>query len=289
MHLSPWLKLIRPIDWSKNSFVFAGLLFSHRWTDPLAVERTLEAFIAFCFAASCIYIFNDIIDRNEDARHPLKKNRPIASGTISLGGASILLSLLLILALITASMASWMATSIVGTYIVMNIAYTLRLKHVALLDVFIIATGFVLRILAGTVGVDIAPSKWVILCGLTLSLFLGFCKRYAELRRLGDDAEAHRSVLAHYSKEILEQVISICAACTIMTYSIYTVDESTVAIHGTTWMIATTPFVLYGILRYIYRLHAHEGGGRPVATMAQDPHLVVTVFGWLGTTLWLIA
>jgi 4-hydroxybenzoate polyprenyltransferase len=281
-------QLVRPLDWSKNSFVLAGLLFSHRWDEAQIFIRTLWVFGAFCMIASCVYVLNDIVDRHRDAHHPTKCHRPIASGLIQIHWALLFGALLCALSLIAALEVSVEAFYFVVGYGLMNVAYTFWLKHVAVLDVFVIATGFVLRILIGTVGIGIPASGWVILCGLSLALFLGFCKRKAELLKLGDAAAKHRAVLGDYSSEGLNQMIAICAACVMMSYSLYTLDDKTIEIHGTRWMIMTTPFVLYGIFRYLHQMYTGSGGGRPARTLSHDPHLVVTVLAWLGTTWFII-
>ena len=288
LSLTALVRLLRPLDWSKSSFVFAGLLFGHQWTEPGKVQAVLAAFVAFCAAASSVYVFNDLLDRERDAQHPTKRLRPIASGAV---GVPLALSMASTLATAGLTLAWWVSQTafwLVAVYTLVNVAYTIRLKHVVLLDVFVIASGFVIRILVGTVGVDIPPSPWILVCGLTLALFLGFCKRRAELRETGEDRTRHRRVLDAYSERDLESMIGICAACAIITYCLYTIDEKTVATHGTEWLIATVPFVIYGILRYIHQLHTGTSGGRAATDLAKDPHLVLTVIGWIGVTTWLL-
>jgi len=283
------LRLLRPLDWSKNSFVFAGLLFGHRWNEPAKLQASLLAFAAFCAMASAVYVVNDLLDRHRDAHHPTKRHRPIAAGVVAPSWAVALAAGLAAGALWVGHWVSPAALGIIALYAVLNIAYTVRLKQIVLLDVFVIASGFVLRILTGTVGVDIPPSPWILICGLTLALFLGFCKRRAELEAAGEDPGKHRPVLDVYSPRDLEQMIGICAACAIITYSLYTIDDKTAAAHGTPWLMATVPFVIYGILRYIHRLHAGGGGGRPALDVVRDPHLITTIVGWLVVTAWLLA
>jgi len=283
------LSLMRPLDWSKNTFVFAGLVFGHRWTDLETVRHALLAFAAFVATASSVYVANDLVDRERDAHHPEKRHRPLASGAVSLGAAGTLWLLLFGGGLFLAFLVSPTALILVILYAVLNVAYTLGLKRVVLLDVFIIASGFVLRILAGTVGIAIRPSPWILLCGLTLALFLGFCKRRAELMLAGDDPSKHREVLSLYRTRDLDQMIGICAACAIITYCLYTIDPKTQAAHGTGWLMSTAPFVIYGILRYIYRLHAGASQGRAAQDLARDPQLVVTVLGYVALMVWLLA
>jgi 4-hydroxybenzoate polyprenyltransferase len=180
-----------------------------------------------------------------------------------------------------ASRAPW----IFLLYVAINIAYTLKLKHVVVLDVFLIASGFMLRLLAGTIGIGIVPSHWLLLCGLMLTLFLGFAKRRAELVALPEDSVGHRAVLEHYSEALLDQFITIVAACTVVSYSLYTVSAETVSLHGSNHLMLTVPFVLYGLLRYLFCLHRRGGGGDPARELLTDPQLIMAVSGWLITAL----
>ena len=281
-------KLLRPHQWLKNGFVFVGLLFGHAWNDPLKLGQALAAFAAFCLLASAVYVMNDLIDREPDRLHPKKKYRPLAAGTVGVGPAMFLGLVCLgaggLLAWGLAGSAPW----IFFAYVVLNVAYTLGLKHVVILDVFIIASGFMLRILAGTLGIGIAPSQWLLLCGLMLTLFLGFAKRRAELNALLADSAGHRRVLEHYTAPMLDQFIGIVAAGTVISYALYTVSAETVALHGTRGLIATVPFVLYGMLRYLWRLHTRGGGGDPAQELLRDPHLLAATAGWLLLVLALL-
>lgn len=275
------LRLLRPHQWLKNGFVFVGLLFGHAWNDPEKLGQALAAFAAFCLLASAVYVMNDLIDREGDRLHPKKKHRPLAAGTVGVGPAMFVG----VVCLATGCLLAWglagRAPWIFAAYVALNVAYTLGLKHVVILDVFIIAAGFMLRILAGTVGIGIAPSLWLLLCGLMLTLFLGFAKRRAELNALLADSAGHRRVLEHYTAPMLDQFIGIAAAGTVISYALYTVSAETVALHGTRGLIATVPFVLYGMLRYLWRLHARGGGGDPAQELLTDPHLLAATAGWL--------
>lgn len=287
--LSELLRLMRPYQWVKNLFVFTGLLFGHAWHDPHLVTQAVIAFIAFCLASSAIYTFNDIIDLEQDKQHPKKCHRPLASGQVSISTAILLAALLGVSGLVLAYAASPVVFIILLGYALMNIAYSLRFKHVVILDVFIIATGFMLRILAGTLGIGIPPSQWLLLCGLMVTLFLGFTKRRAEIIALADDKTAHRKVLEHYSPVLLDKMIGITAAGLIMSYSLYTMNPDTIRIHGTPNLIYTVPFVMYGVFRYIYLLHHQSRGGDPSHDLVRDPHLFIVVGAWLVTTILLIA
>jgi 4-hydroxybenzoate polyprenyltransferase len=283
------LRLMRPHQWVKNTFVLAGLLFGHAWHNPTLVTQTLFAFVAFCLISSTIYILNDIVDIEQDRHHPSKRNRPLPSGKLKVSTAAIFALLMGASALTMASFASNTVVIILLLYALMNIAYSLKLKHVVILDVFIIATGFMLRILAGTLGIGIPPSQWLLLCGLMITLFLGFSKRRAEIIALSDDKSAHRKVLEDYSPVLLDKMIVITAAGLIMSYSLYTMNAETIRIHGTANLIYTVPFVIYGVFRYIFLLHHQSRGTDTAKDMVRDPHLLTVLIGWLLATVSLIA
>ncbi len=283
------MRLMRPHQWVKNAFVFTGLLFGHAWHDAYLVMQVMLAFAAFCLVSSAVYISNDMVDLEQDRRHPRKGQRPLAAGQVDISAAVMLAALLGMLGLVLAYSALPAVLSILAGYALMNIAYSLWLKHVVILDVFIIATGFMLRILAGTLGVGIPPSQWLLLCGLMVTLFLGFTKRRAEIIALTDDKNAHRKVLEHYSPVLLDKMIGITAAGLIMSYSLYTMNPDTIRIHGTANLIYTVPFVMYGVFRYIYLLHHQSLGGDPSHDLVRDPHLLVVVGAWLIATILLIA
>ncbi len=287
--LLPLLRLMRPYQWVKNTFVFAGLLFGHAWHDQAAVMQVMMAFAAFCLVSSAIYTLNDLVDVEQDKQHPKKRLRPLASGEVSVFAAILLAVLLGTAGLLLAYLASPVVLLILAGYALMNIAYSLRLKHVVILDVFIIATGFMLRLLAGTLGVGIPPSQWLLLCGLMVTLFLGFAKRRAEIIALTEDKAAHRRVLAHYSPVLLDKMIGITASGVIMSYSLYTMNADTIRIHGTSNLIYTVPFVMYGMFRYIYLLHHQSRGGDPSHDLVRDPHLFISLGAWLLATMLLIS
>lgn len=282
------LRLMRPYQWVKNAFVFTGLLFGHAWDEPDLVTQVVITFVAFCMVSSAVYVGNDIVDVEQDRRHPKKCKRPLASGQVSIAAAAGLAALLAVSGLFLAYAASPAVLAMLCGYVAMNIAYSLRLKHVVILDVFIIAAGFMLRILAGTLGVGIPPSQWLLLCGLMVTLFLGFTKRRAEIIALSDGKSTHRKVLDHYSPVLLDKMVGITAAGLIMSYSLYTMNPDTIRIHGTANLIYTVPFVMYGVFRYIYLLHHHSRGGDPSHDLIRDPHLLSAVAGWLAATIWLI-
>ncbi len=281
-------RLARPHQWVKNSFVLVGLLFGHAWGDTTTLRGVALVFAAFCLASSAVYVFNDIADREADRAHPHKRRRPIAAGEVDVATAYRFSGMLALAALALALPASPAALSIVAAYLALNVAYSLGLKHVVILDVFIIATGFMLRILAGTLGVGIAPSQWLLLCGLMLTVFLGFAKRRAELFALeagNQERGDQRKVLADYSPAILDRMIAVSAAGVIVSYALYTVSAETVRIHGTDKLVWTLPFVLYGVFRYLWLLHREGGGGDPTRELLHDWHLLAASLAWLAVTL----
>lgn len=283
------LRLMRPLQWIKNSFVFTGILFSALYTDtPLLIKVILTA-IAFCLVSSCIYILNDILDTQSDSRHPKKKNRPLPSGKVTIQAALILSAILGITGISLAAFVSYKVLIIIIGYVVLNIAYSFKLKHVVILDVFCIAAGFMLRILAGTVGVGIPPSKWLLLCGLMITLFLGFAKRRAEIIALAHNKGEHRKVLLNYGPVVLDEILAICATGVIITYSLYTMSAETTRIHHTENLIYTVPFVIYALFRYLFLLHHCQSGGDPTGDLLKDRHIITSVLLWGVLTIYLIA
>ena len=285
----PLIKLMRPHQWLKNGFVFAGVLFGHAWGDPVKFGQALFAFAAFCMLASAVYVMNDIIDREQDRAHPKKRLRPLAAGTVSLFSAMVLLLACLATAVGLVSVGGNQAPWLFALYFGINVAYSFGLKHVVILDVFLISAGFMLRILVGTIGIGIVPSHWLLLCGLLLTLFLGFAKRRAELETMDEAGADHRRVLDDYTIPLLDSFISIVAAGTLVSYALYTVSAETIALHGSRQLILTLPFVLYGMLRYLWRLHRCRGGGDPAQELLTDPHLMLATLGWMGMVMAILA
>lgn len=282
------LKLMRPRQWVKNCFVFMGILFASAWHDRQMVIKVLMAAIAFSLVASGVYVVNDLLDRKQDVNHPHKKNRPLAAQTVTPGLAISLMVFLWALGLGLAYLVSVPVLLIVSIYVLINVGYSLGLKHIVLLDVFLLASGFMLRILAGTTGVGIAPSQWLLLCGLMVALFLGFAKRRAELYASVEGNMGDRKVLASYQPVLLDKLIVITATCVILTYSLYTMNEQTIKVHHTGSLIYTVPFVMYAIFRYIYSLHNQSMGSDPALEIFRDYHILAAIVGWLLLTLWLI-
>lgn len=281
-------QLLRPTHWVKNGFVLAGLLFGHAWEEPGYAAAAVLATLAFCLASSAVYAFNDAYDAARDREHPEKNRRPVARGAISPAAARAIAAALALGALALAHWVDWRVTAMIGAYVALNAAYSLGLKRVPVLDVFLIAAGFMLRLLAGTWGIGIEPSRWLLACGFLLTLFLGFAKRRAELERLAQDAAQHRPVLEAYSAAFLDKAVLVCVVGMVVTYALYTVAEATVALHGTQDLIWTLPWVLLGSFRYLFRLHYRGGGGDPAQELLRDPMLAAAALGWVASVAWLI-
>lgn len=283
-----FVELLRPQQWVKNAFVLAGLMFGHAWGDPAMVAAALWATLAFCLASGAVYAFNDARDAAQDRGHPDKRDRPVARGALTPAQATGFSVLVAAAALALSGWVGWKVAALVAAYLGTSAAYTLRLKHVPVLDVMVIAAGFMLRLLAGTLGVGIEPSRWLIACGFLLTLFLGFAKRRAEIARLAEEAGRHRAVLDDYSVAFLDKAIVLSAAGMLAAYAWYTLAAETARIHGTGQLVLTLPWVLLGTFRYLYRLRRRGGGGDPADELLRDPVLAAAVAGWVATVLWLI-
>ena len=283
-----WLELLRPRQWVKNGFVLAGLLFGHAWKEPDLLAAALAATAAFCLGSGAVYAFNDCRDAARDREHPDKRSRPVARGAVTLQEGYLIAAACAAAGLALAAWAGTAAAVILGAYLALNLAYTLGLKKVPVLDVFLIASGFMLRLLAGTTGIGIGPSKWLLACGFLLTLFLGFAKRRTELVQLEGDAGQHRQVLESYTISFLDRAVLACAAGMVASYAAYTLSSDTAELQGTGDLVLTLPWVLLGTFRYLYRLHYRGGGGDPSEELLRDPLLALSVAGWLETVLWLI-
>jgi len=288
-HLYNFWRLLRPQQWIKNLFVFTGLIFGHAWHNPTLIYQIITIVIAFSLLSSAVYIFNDILDLKNDQLHPIKKYRPLAQEVIGITTGIISALLLVFLSLTIGFLINSSIGLIFICYIFLNIFYNFFSKHVVILDVFTIATGFMLRILAGTWGVGIPPSQWLMLCGLMLTLFLGFAKRRSELAIFKQSAP-QRKVLQSYRPILLDSLIAITSASTIISYSFYTISPGTVYIQGTHKLIYTVPFVMYGIFRYLYLLYRQIPQQELDAAhvLLHDRHLLVAIIGWALTVGWLI-
>ncbi len=271
---------VRPGEWTKNTFVFAGLIFGRQLTEPGAVAASVAAFLIFCALAGAVYLVNDVADRERDRQHPRKRFRPIASGALSprvaLGTAAVLIA--------GGLTASWWLRPAFGavatTYVSLLALYSGPLKHIVIIDVLTIAIGFVLRVAAGAIAVAVPMSQWLLVCTILLALFMGLSKRRHELTLLADGAIGHRRILQEYSPYLLDQMISVVTASTLMAYVFYATSEETAAKFGTSLLGLTIPFPLYGIFRYLYLVHHREGGGSPAELLLNDRPLLACVALW---------
>lgn len=267
------LKLLRPQQWVKNLFVLAGVFFAGQILHASRLLDALTTFVAFCLASSAVYVLNDLLDREADRLHPRKRNRPLASGTVSTSTA-----IALGLACAAGALAIAAATSrellvVLGVYGGINVAYSRWLKHMVLVDAFCVAAGFLLRLLAGTWGIGIPPSKWFVLCTFLLSLFLAFSKRYAERMDETQDASFKRAVVADYTPELLRVLLAVTLACTLMTYGLYTMSPDTIQTHGTTRMVYTLPFAAFVMFRYLFLVMARGYGENLSGEILRDRSL----------------
>ena len=269
------LRLMRPHQWVKNVFVFAGLVFSQNWENTSLDLRVLLAFAAFCCASSLVYILNDWHDRASDALHPVKCYRPLASGAVTPTVALATAALLLVLGVVLAA-GNDTLLALLALYVVLNIAYSWRLKQVPVVDVSIIAAGFMLRLLAGTMAVGIPPSRWLLLTGIFLTLFLGFCKRRAESFQ---DEASQRAVMAHYRPALIDTFIAVTMTAAMTTYSLFATSLEAQQQHGQR-LFYTVPVVIFGLLRYTYQVH--RGRGEDVARdLLRDPWMAAAGCLWL--------
>ncbi len=274
------LKAMRPRQWTKNAFIFAALVFDRKLLDLNALTQTALAFLLFCLLASSVYLINDIIDRKSDRNHPVKKNRPIASGKLPVKIALAAGIFLLLVALTGAFLISRGFLVICLVYFVLNIFYSKWLKHIPLIDVLVIAACFVLRVAAGVSVIEVQRfSPWLYVVTTLLALYLGFGKRRAELAVLvNDNPQAHRKVLSGYSIALIDQLITIVSATTIIAYSLYTFSAPNLPENHA--MMLTIPFVLYGIFRYLYLINVHDAGGEPEEILLRDRPIQVTALLW---------
>ena len=266
---------MRPHQWLKNAFVFAGLVFSESWHDGPMTLKVLKAFAAFCCVSSVVYVLNDWQDRAADARHPVKRNRPLASGAVP-PWLALVLAIVLLAAGVCLAQDSAKLGWILGLYVAMNVAYSLGLKQVPVVDVSIIASGFMLRLLAGTVAVGIPPSRWMLLTGLFVALFLGFSKRKAESLR---DVANQRAILEHYPAALLDMFMAVNMTATLITYGLFATSPEAQLQHGER-LVYTVPIVVFAMLRYAYQVQ--RGRGEDVSKdLFRDPWILLSAAAWL--------
>jgi 4-hydroxybenzoate polyprenyltransferase len=282
------VRSIRPSQWTKNLLVFAGLIFGEKLGDAHSRVLAGVAFGVFCLLSSTVYLLNDVRDREADRLHPVKSRRPIASGELQPGTA---LAMAAGLGMVALAAGFWINTEfgvIATAYLVLLALYSISLKHIVILDVLTLAGGFVLRAAGGAAAVQVEFSHWLLLLTLLLALFLALSKRRAELVALATDAKAHRKSLAEYSPYLLDQMIGVVTASTLLAYAFYTINPETVAKFGTDRLLWTVPFPLYGIFRYLYLVHQRDGGGNPSDTLLEDRPILVCVALWGLTVIMIV-
>jgi 4-hydroxybenzoate polyprenyltransferase len=274
------LRSLRPAQWTKNLVVFAGLLFGLKLFDAGAVLQATAAALVFCVLSGVVYLVNDIMDREADRRHPLKAKRPIAAGHLPVGVAAAAAAVLAAGAL---AGAFWLHAGFGGVavgYLLLQLAYSGPLKHIVIIDVLTIAMGFVLRAVAGAVVINVPIGHWLLVVTILLALFLALSKRRHELVLLANGAVEHRRILGEYSPYLLDQMIGVVTASTLIAYTFYSISPETVEKFGTDGLGLTVPFALYGIFRYLYLVHLREGGGSPTEMLLTDTPLLVCVALW---------
>jgi 4-hydroxybenzoate polyprenyltransferase len=279
---------LRPSQWTKNLIVFLPLLFGQRLLEPAAIAASLAAFVIFCALSGVIYLINDVADREADRRHPVKMRRPIASGAVSVGAALTLAAVLGFGALAAAFWLRPLFGVLALSYVVLLAAYSGPLKHVVIIDVLTIAIGFVLRTAAGAAAIAVELGPWLYVLTILLSLFLALSKRRHELVLLADQATGHRPILEEYSPYLLDQMISVVTASTLVVYAIATVSPDIIVKYHTKYLGLTLPFPLYGIFRYLYLVHQKEGGGSPSEMLLNDKPLLACVALWAAAVALII-
>jgi 4-hydroxybenzoate polyprenyltransferase len=278
---------LRPRQWVKNLFVFAGLVFSQRLFTASAWPA-LGAFAVFCALSGAIYLFNDVADRDKDRLHPKKRQRPIASGRLPVPVALGVGTVLIAGGLVAAARLSGRLAMVALAYVVLLTLYSVWLKHVVIVDVIAVASGFVLRAVGGALVIDVEISGWLLICTILIALFLALGKRRLEYLTLEGDAARHRPILAEYSAGLLDQMIAVVTASTVTAYALYTMSPETVAKFHTPLLPATLPFVLYGIFRYLYLLYRRQLGGTPSDLFLNDRALLVNTICWILAVLIII-
>jgi 4-hydroxybenzoate polyprenyltransferase len=279
---------LRPDQWTKNLIVFAALIFAVKLLDPAALANASAAFLIFCALSGAVYLINDVSDREQDQAHPLKRLRPIASGQLSPGTAMMTAVILSVAALGAAFALRPAFAAVAAAYLALFVVYTRSLKHLVVLDVMTIAIGFVLRAVAGGLVIHVHISNWLLVCTMLGALFLGFAKRRHEITLLAEGARGHRRILEEYDPYLLDQMIGVVAAATMVAYIIYCASPETHAYFGTEWMVLTTPFPIYGLFRYLYLVHRKAGGGNPSDVLLTDRPLQACIALWGITAIVII-
>ena len=287
--MSSVLRLMRPVQWLKNFFIFAPLIFSKHLFDEMYVLTAVEAFVVFALLSSAVYIINDVADMESDRLHPTKRNRPIAAGKISIAQAISIAVVLLVIIGLLATKLNAKFLFIASVYFLLNIGYSFFLKQVILVDVFIVAAGFMLRVLAGAFVINVQVSEWLVLCTLFVSLFLSISKRRAELMMVKNTPSFEgRAVLRDYNVEFLDQMMTVAASGTAISYALYTVAERTISMFGTSSLIFTTVFVLFGIFRYLYLVRMRKSEDDPTYILMTDLVTISNGVAWFAVCVIII-
>jgi 4-hydroxybenzoate polyprenyltransferase len=279
---------LRPEQWTKNLLVFAALIFAEELFNTKAVLTACAAFLVFCLLSGVVYLLNDVMDRESDRQHPRKSRRPIAAGTLPVRTAISAAAVLLAISIAAAFMINSSFGMVALAYVCLQLLYSGPLKHIVIVDVLTLAIGFVLRAVAGAVAIDVVISHWLFVCTILLALFIALAKRRHELVLLGDGAGSHRPILDEYSPYLLDQMIGVVAASTLIAYIFYTISPETVAKFGTEWLGLTIPFPLYGLFRYLYLVHRRDGGGSPSDLLLNDRPLLGCVVVWVVAVVMII-
>lgn len=284
---------MRPKQWAKNLVLFAGLIFARHFLEPDLIRLSLLAFAVFCLLSGAVYLINDVVDRRRDRGHPVKMRRPVASGALSPGTAAAAGGVLAATALVVSFGLGRSFLQLAAAFLALNLAYSLALRAVVILDVIAISFSFLIRAVAGVAVLqprvpEIEFSPWLWICTLFLSLFLAVCKRRHELCRL-EAALDHRSALKDYSVQLIDQLVGLTGTAAIVSYSIYTVWPSTVEKFGTHDLVYTIPFVVFGIMRYLYLVYSRHGGGDPTGVLMTEKAIMIDVFLWFAAVVYVIA
>ncbi len=281
--LPPLLRAMRPLQWTKNLLVFAALIFARQTFNLEPLLLSIGAFVAFCAISSSVYLVNDVRDRVQDRLHPVKRLRPVAAGELSPRTALVAAAILALAGLALGGVIRPELFAVLSLYLAIMIGYNAGLKHVVVLDVIIIALGFVLRAAGGAIAIDVPISPWLYLCTFVVSLLVGFGKRRHELLLLQESAVGHRQNLETYTVTLLDQCIAVSAAATILTYSIYTFQAPTLpSSHA---MVLTIPIVAYAVFRYLYLVYIKRAGGSPEVMLVRDRPLRLAVVAWVAASL----
>lgn len=269
------IKLLRPKQWIKNSFVLAAIIFSGNFTKTGVFVKNIAVMLMFCIASSCVYILNDIIDVEKDRCHPKKKFRPIASGDVSVTLAVILGISLMVIVIIGTYKINPIALVIIVAYLILNILYSFKLKHIIIIDVMVITLGFVLRIECGSVVTGVSLSPWLILCTILLSLFLALNKRKSEIIELDSKSASHRKILEEYSVDLIDRMLNLVTPSILISYCLYTFSSV-----QSRSMMLTIPFIIYGIFRYEYLMTKNNAGGKPEDIFFKDKPFLINIVLW---------